>query len=264
MTEQEFNALYARHRAGVLDEAGYALLAPYKVDNAIIMAAGMSARCRPLSAVMPKGLFKIKGEVMLEREIEQILAAGVPQIVLVVGYLKEKFDYLAGKYGVTIIDNPDYAVKNNIHSLFLARDYMKNSYICCSDNYFKNNNFRDYVYDSYYACKYSKPWLDEFCVTRMDGPYIAEVVRGGENAWYTMGEAYFSREFSRRFTAFLTAEYADPGVHKMLMDDFHIKHIDALRLRKKEYADDEVKEFDTLEEIMEFDAGFEEFLKANV
>jgi len=103
MTEQEFNALYARHRAGVLDAAGYTQLAPYKVDNAIIMAAGISSRCNPLSNTLPKGLFKVKGELLLEREIEQIKAAGIAEIVLVVGYLKEKFYYLADKYGIITI-----------------------------------------------------------------------------------------------------------------------------------------------------------------
>jgi len=138
---------------------------------------------------------------------------------------------------------------------------MKSSYICCSDNYFKNNNFRDYVYDSYYACKWTDGFLDEFCVTKMDGPYIAGVTRGGERAWYTMGEAYFNRTFSEKFVALLNAEYGNPVIHKMLMDDYHIRHIDELKLRKKEYADDEVKEFDTLEEIIDFDGGFKNFLK---
>ena len=63
---------------GFLDESGLTAegqkqLAPYRVDNAIIMAAGYSARCMPLSNVMPKGLFKVKGEILIEREIRQLL-----------------------------------------------------------------------------------------------------------------------------------------------------------------------------------------------
>ena len=45
---------------------------PYKVDNAIIMAAGYSARCMPLSNILPKGLFRVKGEILIEREIRQL------------------------------------------------------------------------------------------------------------------------------------------------------------------------------------------------
>ena len=242
-------------------EAGYEALKPFKVDNAIIMAAGRSSRCLPLSLKIPKGLFRIKGEIMLEREIEQLKEAGVNNIVLVLGYLKEKFYYLKDKYNITIIENPEYDTKNNINSLFVAKEHMKNSYICCSDNYFRYNVFRDYVYDSYYACKYSKDFIDEFCVTKMQGDYIADVKRGGEDAWYTMGEAYFNRDFSVTFTSLLVSEYNDPKVHAMLMDDYHIRHIDKLKLRKKEYDSSDVKEFDTLDEIREFDANFDGFIK---
>ena len=77
----------------------------YKVDNAIIMAAGASSRFAPLSYEMPKALIPVRGEVLIEREIRQLKEAGVPEIILVVGYRKEQFAYLADKFGVKIIDN---------------------------------------------------------------------------------------------------------------------------------------------------------------
>lgn len=67
----------------------------YKVDNAIIMAAGASSRFAPLSYEMPKALIPVRGEVLIEREIRQLKEAGVPEIILVVGYRKEQFAYLA-------------------------------------------------------------------------------------------------------------------------------------------------------------------------
>ncbi len=39
----------------------------YQVDNAIIMAAGLSSRFAPISYEKPKALIKIKGEILLER-----------------------------------------------------------------------------------------------------------------------------------------------------------------------------------------------------
>ena len=47
-------------------------LKPYKVNNAIIMAAGMSSRFAPLSYERPKGLLNVKGEILIEREIRQL------------------------------------------------------------------------------------------------------------------------------------------------------------------------------------------------
>ena len=43
-----------------------------KVDNAIIMAAGLSSRFAPLSYETHKALIKVKGEVLIERQIKQI------------------------------------------------------------------------------------------------------------------------------------------------------------------------------------------------
>ena len=120
MTEKEFDLLYAAHKnkdisgfdkeiisacekAGLLKDKkvtdkGYEELKPYKVDNAIIMAAGRSRRCMPLSNYLPKGLFEIKGDTMVERQIKQLKDVGIGEIILVVGYKKEKYYEMAKKY----------------------------------------------------------------------------------------------------------------------------------------------------------------------
>jgi len=65
-----------------------------KVDNAIVMAAGFGSRFVPLSYTTPKGLLEVFGERMVERQIKQLNEAGIYDITLVVGYLKETFEYL--------------------------------------------------------------------------------------------------------------------------------------------------------------------------
>ncbi|MCR4733329.1 MAG: NTP transferase domain-containing protein, partial [Lachnospiraceae bacterium] len=207
----------------------------FKVDNAIIMAAGYSARCMPLSNIMPKGLFKIKGEVLIEREIQQLKEAGVNEIIVVTGFMAEKFAYLKDKYGVTLIHNADFDKYNNMASLYAAKDYIKNSYILCSDNYYSHNVFKDTLEDSYYSCVYSEKFCDEFCVTDLDEEgYITGIHRGGERAWYTIGDCFFNEEFSKKFVKFMEDEWDDLTVRNMLMDDFHIKHIKDLKLKKVE------------------------------
>ncbi len=232
----------------------------YKVENAIIMAAGYSARCMPLSNAMPKGLFRIKGQILIEREIEQLKEAGINEIIVVTGFMKEKFEYLKEKYGVKLIHNADFDKYNNMASLYAAKDYIHNSYILCSDNYYSINVFKNELPDSYYSCVYSEKYCDEFCVTDIDSEgYVTGIHRGGERAWYTIGDCFFNEEFSKKFVSFMEEEWDDLAVRNMLMDDFHIKHIKDLKLKKVERAKDEVLEFDTLEEIREFDPSFREF-----
>ena len=89
--------------------AGEEALAPYAVDNAVIMAAGLSSRFAPISYERPKGTLRVRGEVLIERQIEQLHEAGITDIIVVVGYRKEYFFYLAEKYGVKIVVNSEYA-----------------------------------------------------------------------------------------------------------------------------------------------------------
>ncbi len=248
-----------------LTEEGRKQLAPYRVDNAIIMAAGYSARCMPLSNVMPKGLFQVKGEILIEREIKQLLEAGIQEIIVVTGFMAEKFEYLKERYGVILVENKDFDKYNNMASLYAAQNYMKNSYILCSDNYYEKNVFHKYLYTPYYSCVYSGSYCDEFCVMETDeNGYILDIHRGGERAWYTIGDCYFDGAFSKKFCAFMNKEWDNFQIRNMLMDDFHIKHIKELPLRKKERPKGSILEFDTLEEIREFDPEFQSFVNENL
>lgn len=257
MTYEEFKKLQYKaenKEENLLTEEELNKLKPYKVDNAIIMAAGYSARCMPLSNVLPKGLFRVKGEILIEREIRQLQEAGVKEIIIVTGFMQEKFQYLRDKYGVILIHNDDYDKYNNIASLYKAQNYMKNSYILCSDNYYADNVFHKYVYSPYYSCVYSEEYCDEYCVLEEDKDgYITSIKRGGGKAWYTIGDCFFDRKFSDTFVKYMNEEWNDMNTRNMLMDDFHIQHIDELKLKKVEREKNKVLEFDTLEEFKQFD-----------
>lgn len=182
----------------------------YQADNAIIMAAGMSSRFAPLSYEKPKGLMNVKGEVLIERQIRQLREAGIDEIVIVVGYKKECFHYLKEKFGVILIDNDDYLTRNNNGSLYVARDYLKNSYICSSDNYFIVNPFEKEVDECYYASVYVHGDTEEWCMDTDGKGRITDVSIGGKDAWIMLGHTFWSKEFSKKFTEILLNEYDRP------------------------------------------------------
>lgn len=265
MKEQEFVILRDKAERGIAEKEEYKLLEPYRVDNAIIMAAGYSARCMPLSNVLPKGLFQVKGQILIEREIEQLLEVGIKEIVIVTGFMHEKFEYLQEKYGVVLVKNEDFDKYNNMSSLYAAQQYMKRSYILCCDNYYEENVFHPYVFDSYYSCIYSEEYCDEFCVQSVDEEgYITQIHRGGDRAWYTIGDAFFNQDFSEKFCGYMNADWEDYQVRNMLMDDFHIKYIKELPLKKVERPGKTILEFDTLEDILQYDAEFDAFINNNL
>jgi CTP:phosphocholine cytidylyltransferase-like protein/biotin operon repressor len=201
---------------GLLDESfavtakGRTALRPYRVDNAVIMAAGMSTRFAPLSYEKPKALLRVKGDILIEREIRQLKEAGIDDITVVVGYLKEKLFYLADKFKVKIVVNEDYYRFNNPSSLILVTDRLKNTYICSSDDYFVENVFEPYVYRSYYAAVFAPGKTDEYCLKTDRNGLIKQVSVGGTASWYMLGHVYFSNEFSEKFRQILKAEYDSP------------------------------------------------------
>ena len=118
--------------------------------NAIILAAGFGMRMVPINTETPKGLLEIKGERLIERTIRQLHEVGITEIYVVVGFMKEQYEYLIDEYGVDLIVAPDYATKNNLHSLKTAADHLSNSYIIPCDIWFEKNPYsRNELYSWY-------------------------------------------------------------------------------------------------------------------
>lgn len=225
----------------------------YKVDNAVILAAGTSSRFAPLSYEKPKALISVKGEVLVERQIRQLKEAGINEIILVVGYKKEQFYYLKDKYNITIIENKDYNTRNNNASIYAVRDFLKNTYICSADNYFEINPFEKEVEDSYYATLYSEEKTNEWCVKTDEAGYIDQVSIGGEKSWYMLGHVFWNEKFSQAFKRILIEEYNEPETANLLWESIYMKHLHELKLTIKKYGNDEIFEFDSLDELREFD-----------
>ena len=249
---------------GRLTPKGMATLKPYAVDNAVILAAGLSSRFAPISYERPKGLLKVRGEVLIERQIEQLRAAGVNDIVVVVGYKKESFYYLEDKYGVGIVVNRAYAERNNNSSLMLVREVLGNTYICSSDNYFEENPFESHVWKAYYSAEYAEGPTKEWCLEVGARGRITGVRVGGSDAWYMIGHAYFDRAFSARFREVLEAEYDLPQTRDKLWEDLYAEHVGEFDMRIRKYDPPIIREFDSLDELRDFDPMFLENLDSEI
>lgn len=226
-----------------------------KVDNAIIMAAGTASRFAPLSYEKPKALIEVRGEVLIERQIRQLREAGIEEIVVVTGYKAEQFEYLKDKYGVVLVHNPDYLTRNNNSSIYVAKDYIKNSYICSSDNYFLSNPFESEVDESYYAAVFAEGKTNEWCIKEDDG-WIKEVKVGGEDSWIMLGHVFWSESFSNSFIHILEEEYDMPETSDKLWESIYIEHITELPMKIRKYPADFIFEFDTLNELRLFDESY--------
>lgn len=254
--------LQAFVQSGYIDDNGITTLgldalAPYKVNNAIIMAAGMSSRFVPLSLEKPKGLLIVKNEVLIERQIEQLLEAGIKDIVIVLGYKKEAFFYLEDKYNVKFIINPEYNIKNNTHTLYLAQQHISNTYICSSDDYFETNVFEEYVYQSYYASIHVYEKSNEWYMIPDENGNVRKVEKYGIDGSIMLGHVYWDRAFSEAFIKLLNEHHELGDYDANLWEDLFADHIELLPpMHIKEYPDNVIFEFDSLEELRKFDTYY--------
>ena len=112
-----------------------------KPRNAIILAAGFGMRMVPINLTTPKALLEVNGERLIDRLITQLQETGINDITVVVGFMKENFEYLIDEFGVNLVVNPDYASRNNLHSLALVTNKIHNTYIVPCDIWCEINPF---------------------------------------------------------------------------------------------------------------------------
>jgi len=94
-----------------------------------MLAAGKSTRLYPLTLELPKCLLAVGDKTILDHQVESLVANGIKELVIVVGYHKQKIiDHLAEKnYPITItyIENDQYERNGPIiGGLRLVRNYL--------------------------------------------------------------------------------------------------------------------------------------------
>jgi choline kinase len=99
--------------------------------KAVILAAGQGTRIRSVHGEHPKCLIEVDETTILDHQLEALAMAGINDIAIVVGYEKEQIiAYVKSKRSrytqkVHFIENPAFAITNNIYSLWLASDWLR-------------------------------------------------------------------------------------------------------------------------------------------
>lgn len=225
--------------------------------NAIILAAGTSSRFVPLSAEIPKGLLEVKGEILIERQICQLMEAGIKDITVVVGYKADMFSYLRDKFGVNLVLNEDYGRYNNSSSIIRVLDRLQDTYICSSDNYFSKNVFIEESGQSYYSALYADGKTSEYCLETNDSNEIIKVTIGGQGSWFMIGHVYFSHDFSDEFKKIIVKEYDKTATRLGYWEDVYIRYINELpKMLMHKYNVHDIEEFDSIDELRQFDRSY--------
>lgn len=159
--------------------------------NAIILSAGFGMRMVPINMETTKGLLEIKGEVLIERIIRQLNKAGIQDIYVVVGFMKEQYEYLIDLFQVKLITNPEYAVKNNLHSMKKAAEYLSNTYVIPCDIWCRYSPFSRNELYSWYMVADKNDSESKVRVNRKHELVLSEKRQGGNRM---IGIAYISEK----------------------------------------------------------------------
>lgn len=179
----------------LLTEKANQLLEANKPKRAIVLAAGYGMRMVPINMYCSKGLLEVNGEVLIERTIEQLQEAGVYEIYIVVGFMKEQYDYLIDKYDVKLIVNEEYAGKNNLHSLALAKAHLENAYIIPCDIWNNKNPFSSTELYSWYMVS---DLIDEDSCVRVNRKFELALVANGLAGNTMIGIAYITKDDAKK------------------------------------------------------------------
>jgi len=105
--------------------------------KAVILAAGQGTRIRAVHGKRPKCLIEVDDKTILDHQIEGLLGAGIDEIAIVVGYEKQQIirhvqkRFRCRTRKIEFIDNPVFAITNNIYSLWVAREWVDGDGFVC-------------------------------------------------------------------------------------------------------------------------------------
>lgn len=232
-----------------------------KVRRAIIMAAGIGSRLRPITLHTPKPLVKVHGVRMIDTVLRGLLEQGIAEIYIVVGYRKERFAALKRDYPqIKLIENPYYAECNNISSLFAAREHLEDAMILDGDLIIRNPAVLSPVFErSGYNAIWTDGQTEEWLMQAENGMVRSCSRTGGSGGWQLFSISRWTQDDGRKLKRLLELEFLEKRNRQIYWDDVPMFcHFQEFQLQVYPMQPEDVIEIDSFAELAALDAAYTE------
>lgn len=235
----------------------------HTVKRAVILAAGVGKRMRPLTFKIPKPLVRVNGIRMIDTVIKGLHINGIKEIYVVVGYLKEQFCDLTRQYkGLTLIENPYYDSCNNISSLYAAREFLKDCIILDGDQIIYNPEILSPTFTlSGYNAVWCEGETNEWLMSVNNGTVQSCSRSGGSHGWQLYSISRWTADDGSRLRRHIEEEF-DAGNRQIYWDDVVMfRHFNEYNLGIREMNAGDIIEIDDLKELIKIDKSYRDAAK---
>lgn len=241
-----------------ITKEGLAWLEKYRVKRAVFLAAGFGSRLVPITLNTPKPLVKVNGKRIIETLLDAVIAAEIPDIIIVTGYLSDQFELLKKKYPmIQIVKNSLYNEANNISSAYCVKDKLENAYVLESDLLLSNPNLiRKYEYNSNFL-GIPVEVSDDWCIETKNNIIVKEKI-GGQNCHQLVGISYYTKEDGQKLKKDIEEVFHSPGGKEYYWEQVQLcEKKQNYKIYVRECQKEDIVEIDTFNELKQIDKAYD-------
>ena len=231
-----------------------------KVERAVILAAGIGSRMKPITDNLPKPLVKVLGKRIIETSIDALLMSGINDIYIVCGYLADKFQCLAEKYpNLKFVLNEHYKDTNNISSIISAGNLVENAYIIEGDLFLRNSQIiTANQAETNYLGIYTNS-TNDWCFDVNDAGYITKIAVGGKDCYQMVGISYWTAEDGKKLIEHANKVFQTADGKNKYWDEIALKFFaEEYKIKIRNCSFEDVTEIDTLKELQAIDSTYKD------